>query len=173
MALTACVSLRSHVTARSCSRPAPRGEDSGTSTLKSSQPLSFPYPSTSSHLLPYRKNPFIGSLRHAVACRGLFDLLPPDAQRKHAALCGDDSLSPVKRVPVLTRSQFLQRKAKLAALSKQQPSPVPSASPESTAAATPIDAPTTPYTASVGCSSMMESWAAQMGQMLWSREQTA
>ena len=82
-------------------------------------------------MLPYKKNPFIGSLRHMPTrpsgYRGLFDLLPPAAQLQHAILTGDETLSPVKQVTVLTRSQFMHLKdfsATLPAPASLAPRPV-------------------------------------------------
>jgi hypothetical protein len=99
----------------------------------------------------------VGSLRHGAPSplyRGLFDLLPPDVQQAHAELSGDESLSPVKRVPVLTRSQFLHRKAQL---QKAVDSTIRG-----------DHASTDKPSVQVECS-QMEAWALEMGQILVNR----
>lgn len=117
-------------------------------------------PSTSSHLLPYRRNPFVGSLRHGGPLpfpRGLYDLLPPEAQRKHAALVGDDRYIPrTLGVWVTTRQQASARAAKHAACADSVPAltlPPPAPQPVSTQTHT----------------AELEAWAMDMGQILFSR----
>lgn len=95
---------------------------------------------SSTHFLPYKRNPFVGSLRHwpvqrSGECRGLLDLIAP---------VPDASPSPTKPVRVLTRCQFISKDAPVK-LREQLP---------------PLKCDSADVKAG------LEAWAVQMGQFL-------